>query len=157
MPRSERRVGRCKAALRRRCERIVEERDTSAAERAIAEQVVGRIKGVKAVAQELQVRLAHNQKRDDDQIAAVRATVEQNLKDTRAEIRAQVERFFALVGRWPTHVDGHHHIHVHPLVAGQLAAILSRERGREEERESGERRGGGGADGRALCAPAACR
>ena len=39
------------------------------AERAIAEQVVARIKGVKAVAQELQVRLAHNQKRDDDQIA----------------------------------------------------------------------------------------
>lgn len=41
----------------------------SYAERAIAEQVVARIKGVKAVAQEIQVRLAHNQKRDDDQIA----------------------------------------------------------------------------------------
>ena len=41
----------------------------SYAERAVAEQVVARIKGVKAVAQELQVRLAHNQKRDDDQIA----------------------------------------------------------------------------------------
>jgi len=41
----------------------------SYAERATAEQVVARIKGVKAVAQELQVRLAHNQKRDDDQIA----------------------------------------------------------------------------------------
>jgi len=41
----------------------------SYAERAIAEEVVARIKGVKAVAQELQVRLAHNQKRDDDQIA----------------------------------------------------------------------------------------
>lgn len=41
----------------------------SYAERAIAEDVVGRIRGVKAVAQELQVRLAHNQQRDDDQIA----------------------------------------------------------------------------------------
>jgi osmotically-inducible protein OsmY len=41
----------------------------SYAERAIAEDVVGRIKGVKAVAEELQVRLAHNQQRDDDQIA----------------------------------------------------------------------------------------
>jgi osmotically-inducible protein OsmY len=41
----------------------------SYAERATAEQVVARIKGVRAVAQELQVRLGHNQKRDDDQIA----------------------------------------------------------------------------------------
>lgn len=41
----------------------------SYAERAIAEQVVARIKGVKAIAQELQVRLAHNRKSDDDQIA----------------------------------------------------------------------------------------
>ncbi len=41
----------------------------SYAERAAAEQVVARIKGVKAVAQELHVRLGHNQKRDDDQIA----------------------------------------------------------------------------------------
>jgi osmotically-inducible protein OsmY len=41
----------------------------SYAERATAEQVAARTKGVKAVAQELQVRLAHNQKRDDDQIA----------------------------------------------------------------------------------------
>lgn len=41
----------------------------SYAERATAEQVVARTRGVKAIAQELQVRLAHNQKRDDDQIA----------------------------------------------------------------------------------------
>jgi osmotically-inducible protein OsmY len=41
----------------------------SYAERATAEQVVARVKGVKALAQELQVRLAHNKKGDDDQIA----------------------------------------------------------------------------------------
>lgn len=41
----------------------------SYAERAIAEQAVARVKGVKALAQELQVRYPHNKKTDDDQIA----------------------------------------------------------------------------------------
>jgi osmotically-inducible protein OsmY len=39
------------------------------AERVIAEQVVSRIKGVRAIAQEIQVRLPGNRKTDDDQIA----------------------------------------------------------------------------------------
>lgn len=38
-------------------------------ERAIAERVVGRIKGVRAIAQEIEVRLAGNRKTADDQIA----------------------------------------------------------------------------------------
>jgi osmotically-inducible protein OsmY len=41
----------------------------SYAERAIAEQVVGRIKSVRAIAQEIEVRLASNKKTADDQIA----------------------------------------------------------------------------------------
>lgn len=41
----------------------------SYAERAVAEQAVARVKGVKALAQELQVRYPHNKKSDDDQIA----------------------------------------------------------------------------------------
>lgn len=41
----------------------------SYAERAIAEQVVARVKGVKALALDLQVRLPHNKKSEDDQIA----------------------------------------------------------------------------------------
>lgn len=41
----------------------------SFAERAIAEQVIARVKGVKALAQELQVRYPQNKKTDDDQIA----------------------------------------------------------------------------------------
>jgi osmotically-inducible protein OsmY len=41
----------------------------SYAERAIAEQAVARVKGVKALAEELQVRYPHNRKSEDDQIA----------------------------------------------------------------------------------------
>jgi len=41
----------------------------SYAERAIAEQAVARVKGVKALAQELQIRYPHNKKSEDDQIA----------------------------------------------------------------------------------------
>jgi osmotically-inducible protein OsmY len=41
----------------------------SYAERAIAEEVVGRVKGVRAIAQEIEVRLASNRKTADDQIA----------------------------------------------------------------------------------------
>ncbi len=39
------------------------------------------------------------------------------------EIRAQVEWFFDIHGS-PTHVDGHHHIQTHPLVAAALIPIL---------------------------------
>lgn len=41
----------------------------SFAERAIAEQAVARVRGVKAIAQELQVRYPQNRKTEDDQIA----------------------------------------------------------------------------------------
>lgn len=41
------------------------------------------------------------------------------------EIRAQVDWFFDIVGA-PTHVDGHHHIHIHPLVAAALIPVLER-------------------------------
>lgn len=41
----------------------------SYAERAIAEQAVARVKGVKALAQELQIRFPQNRKTEDDQIA----------------------------------------------------------------------------------------
>ena len=41
----------------------------SFAEKAIAEQAVARVKGVRALAQELQVRYPQNKKTDDDQIA----------------------------------------------------------------------------------------
>lgn len=45
----------------------------------------------------------------------------------RAEVRAQLERFRALAGRDPTHLDSHQHVHVHEPVAGvatELAAEL---------------------------------
>lgn len=41
------------------------------------------------------------------------------------EIRAQIEWFFDTVGA-PTHVDGHHHIHTHPIVAAALIPVLER-------------------------------
>ncbi|MSR67974.1 ChbG/HpnK family deacetylase [Candidatus Peribacteria bacterium] len=41
------------------------------------------------------------------------------------EIRAQIEWFFDTVGS-PTHVDSHHHIHTHPVVAAALIPILER-------------------------------
>ena len=41
------------------------------------------------------------------------------------EIRAQIEWFFDNAGT-PTHVDSHHHIHIHPQIVPLLGAILSR-------------------------------
>jgi hypothetical protein len=38
-----------------------------------------------------------------------------------AELRAQLERFEARVGRPPTHIDGHHHVHALP---GVLSAVI---------------------------------
>lgn len=38
-----------------------------------------------------------------------------------AELRAQLERFEANVGRPPTHIDGHHHVHAAP---GILTAVI---------------------------------
>lgn len=45
------------------------------------------------------------------------------------EIRAQFDAFVALTGELPSHVDGHHHIHVEPAVAAVLAPIMAREYG----------------------------
>lgn len=41
------------------------------------------------------------------------------------EIRAQIEWFLNHRGQ-PTHVDGHHHIHIHPVVTPLLIPILDR-------------------------------
>lgn len=48
--------------------------------------------------------------------------------ELRAEIGAQLERFRALTGRSPTHLDSHHHSHRLPAVADALAGIASRHR-----------------------------
>ncbi len=45
------------------------------------------------------------------------------------EIRAQFDDFVALTGDLPSHVDGHHHIHVEPAVAAVLAPVMAREYG----------------------------
>lgn len=49
--------------------------------------------------------------------------------DLAREIRAQFEAFIALAGALPSHVDGHHHSHVEPLVAAVLAPIMAHEYG----------------------------
>lgn len=49
--------------------------------------------------------------------------------DLAREIRAQLDAFVALAGGLPTHVDGHHHIHVAPAVARVLGPILDEEYG----------------------------
>lgn len=41
--------------------------------------------------------------------------------EIQAELARQFERFVALFGRLPTHLDSHHHVHRHPRV---LAAVL---------------------------------
>jgi hypothetical protein len=57
--------------------------------------------------------------------------------EVRDELRAQIRAFERGVGRPPTHIDGHHHVHLHPGVfrvaieeAGALGIPL-RSRGRE--------------------------
>lgn len=50
-------------------------------------------------------------------------------KDIAGEIRRQFERFIALTDELPSHIDGHHHCHVEPLVAEVLAPIMAREYG----------------------------
>jgi predicted glycoside hydrolase/deacetylase ChbG (UPF0249 family) len=42
------------------------------------------------------------------------------------EILAQTERFRALLGKAPTHVDGHHHAHQLPVISRVLSEIVSR-------------------------------
>jgi chitin disaccharide deacetylase len=42
-----------------------------------------------------------------------------------AEVQAQIERFFALMGRKPTHLDSHQHVHKLPAVAPVLKAAAA--------------------------------
>lgn len=49
--------------------------------------------------------------------------------DVAHEIRRQFDRFIALTGELPSHVDGHHHIHVEPAIAAVLAPIMACEYG----------------------------
>jgi len=46
----------------------------------------------------------------------------------RVEVEAQFERFLELVGRLPTHLDGHHHCLRRPLVCEALIEIARRHR-----------------------------
>lgn len=55
----------------------------------------------------------------DPRGAAARATA----ADVAREVRAQVERFVALVGRQPTHLDSHHHIGSYDPVAASMLEI----------------------------------
>ncbi len=48
-----------------------------------------------------------------------------DLQHVEREVRAQIEWFLEHHGG-PTHLDGHHHIHIHPVVAGVLPDILIR-------------------------------
>jgi predicted glycoside hydrolase/deacetylase ChbG (UPF0249 family) len=43
----------------------------------------------------------------------------------RAELAAQLERFEQLLGRPPTHVDGHHHVHQRPEIAPIARALAA--------------------------------
>lgn len=49
--------------------------------------------------------------------------------DLAAEIRAQFDTFIALTGELPSHLDGHHHIHIESAVAEVLAPIMAHEYG----------------------------
>jgi chitin disaccharide deacetylase len=42
------------------------------------------------------------------------------------EVRAQVEWFFDAHGQAPTHIDGHHHIHIEPMIADVLTPLMER-------------------------------
>jgi hypothetical protein len=45
-----------------------------------------------------------------------------------AELRAQLERFEASVGRPPTHIDGHHHVHALPGISTAVVEAARRHR-----------------------------
>jgi predicted glycoside hydrolase/deacetylase ChbG (UPF0249 family) len=57
---------------------------------------------------------------------ARRAAARAAAGDVAREIDAQVERFVALVGRPPTHLDSHHHVGLHPPVREALLACAAR-------------------------------
>lgn len=48
--------------------------------------------------------------------------------EVRAEVEAQLARFRSLTGRWPTHLDSHHHSHRLPVVR-EVLIELAREHG----------------------------
>lgn len=48
-----------------------------------------------------------------------------NAQDVRKEILAQIGAFEARYGRLPAHVDGHNHAHLLPVVATELALVLT--------------------------------
>ena len=48
------------------------------------------------------------------------------LDDVPAELQRQLERFVALTGELPTHVDSHHHIHREPRIARAFADLTDR-------------------------------
>jgi predicted glycoside hydrolase/deacetylase ChbG (UPF0249 family)/glycosyltransferase involved in cell wall biosynthesis len=52
-----------------------------------------------------------------------------NADDLARDIRRQFDAFIALTGELPSHVDGHQHAHVEPLVANVLAPIMAHEYG----------------------------
>eukprot|EP01135_Chromosphaera_perkinsii_P008715 Nk52_evm48s1444 gene=Nk52_evmTU48s1444 len=43
------------------------------------------------------------------------------------EIRAQLDKFKALLGHYPAHVDGHQHVHVIPIVARAISEVIHSE------------------------------
>eukprot|EP00760_Papus_ankaliazontas_P008097 PhM_4_TR13666/c0_g1_i1/m.70818 len=49
-------------------------------------------------------------------------------EDIAYELIAQLARFEKLMGHCATHVDGHHHIHVNPVVCGVIAPILAKKK-----------------------------
>ena len=57
---------------------------------------------------------------------ARRAAARADVKDVEGEVEAQVERFVRLVKRQPTHLDTHHHVGLHPPVAGVVLAAARR-------------------------------
>ena len=49
-----------------------------------------------------------------------------NLAEVEVEVEAQLRRFEALVGRKPSHVDSHQHVHVLPALVRVIATVLVR-------------------------------
>jgi predicted glycoside hydrolase/deacetylase ChbG (UPF0249 family) len=47
-------------------------------------------------------------------------------RDVEREVKAQLDRFFALTRRTPTHLDTHHHVGLHPPVADVVLAAAQR-------------------------------
>ncbi|MGH7392622.1 MAG: carbohydrate deacetylase [Candidatus Rokuibacteriota bacterium] len=57
---------------------------------------------------------------------ARRAAARAEARDVEREVAAQIERFVALVGRPPTHLDSHHHVGLHEPVASVVLEAARR-------------------------------